>query len=120
MHISLSGNACPACYSRIASQSDCTTVGQNNAGSIGWEGTETNNAWPAGCYHCNDVDECSDGTWWNKHASGAANAGARPWCVKTDGGGVGDGTSDPCAAAVDGVILTAAGEFFSLRHPALL
>jgi len=46
-----------------------------------FQGTETDSDWPGGCYHCDGVAQCSDGTWFNKASSGSANEGATPICA---------------------------------------
>jgi len=85
----VAGNSCPEGLARITTEADCQ-VAAAAAGLPGlrYRGTETSESWPAGCYFCKDEDDCSDGTWFNKHSTGAANGGARTYCK----GGESDGT----------------------------
>merc|ERR1712166_323387 len=85
--LGLPGNICPSGYTKISTQFECAKVGNLNSESLGWQGTEKDKSWPSGCYHCRNVNECTDGTWFNKHSTGKANAGARPWCLKSTSGG---------------------------------
>jgi len=43
-------------------------------------GSENVTDWPAGCYSCSNMADCTDGVWFNAHATGAANGQARPLC----------------------------------------
>ena len=36
--------------------------------------------WPRGCYVCDGAKDCTDGFWFNQHASGAAVQGAGAVC----------------------------------------
>jgi len=77
------GNACPPGFNKIVTQNECKRIGELNGASHGWEGAENEDSWPSGCYHCSEVDGCTDGTWFNKNPTGQANAGATPWCLKS-------------------------------------
>ena len=81
------GNACPAGYSHIGSVEHCR-VALDIYGTDGEElnGVEDASNWPKGCYSCDDVGGCTDGVWFNTHATGAANGGARPYCVSDAAG----------------------------------
>jgi len=81
------GNTCPSGYNKISTKNECKEIGKFNGASHGWEGTENEDSWPSGCYHCSNVNGCIDGTWFNNHSTGQANAGATPWCLKSSGGG---------------------------------
>ena len=83
------GNACPSGYSKITSAAACKDAGAAVETSSDYNGSEDERTWPSGCYHCDGVDECTDGTWFNKHATGSANGGARPYCTS----GTSTGTS---------------------------
>jgi len=85
------GNACPGSASKITTASDCKAAGSMLGLRGGYQGTENDEDWPAGCYHCNNVLECKDGTWFNEHSRGSANGGATPICYGDGGDGGGGG-----------------------------
>ena len=101
------GNVCPSGYSKISDKRDCKNLGNRNSASLGWGGTENDNSWPSGCYHCSNVDECADGTWFNRHSTGKANAGARPWCLKSTSGGSAPPAPPALPAAMPGKLMFA-------------
>jgi len=68
------GNACPANYEKITSNTQCKLAED-------YQGQEKDGTWPSGCYFCDGVEDCEDGTWFNKHRTGSANGGAQPWCT---------------------------------------
>jgi len=68
------GNACPANYEKITSKTQCKLAED-------YQGREKDGTWPSGCYLCDGVEDCDDGTWFNEHSTGSANGGARPWCT---------------------------------------
>jgi len=77
------GNSCPDGYAQIHQKKACKTIGRTHSTSLGWTGQENTPNWPSGCYHCDSVDGCTDGTWFNKHTPGSANGRARLWCQKS-------------------------------------
>ena len=68
------GNACPANHEKITSNRQCKLAED-------YRGKENDDTWPSGCYFCDGVEDCEDGTWFNKHSTGSAHGGARPWCT---------------------------------------
>jgi len=75
------GNECPSGYTQITEEVACR-AGMQLAGEehMYFGGTEDSAEWPKGCYYCEGVDGCENGTWFNSNAAGAANGGARPYC----------------------------------------
>jgi len=80
-----SGNTCPSGSSKVTTKKRCRRIGKKNNGSLGWNGRENDSTWPSGCYHCDNVPGCTDGTWFNKHSTGSSNGAAKPWCLQGDG-----------------------------------
>jgi lysophospholipase L1-like esterase len=80
-----SGNTCPLGSSKVMTKNQCRRIGKKNYESLGWNGRENDSTWPSGCYHCDDVPGCTDGTWFNKHSTGSSNGDAKPWCLQGDG-----------------------------------
>ena len=78
------GSSCPSGYDKVSTVKDCKKIGKQNSASLGWKRTEKKSSWPAGCYHCDNVSDCSDGTKFNKHPTGQARAGVRLWCLPSD------------------------------------
>jgi len=78
------GNTCPSGSIKIMSKKKCSNIGKEHDDSIQWnKGIEEDENWPSGCYHCNEIDDCTDGTWFNKHPTGSSNGDATPWCMTT-------------------------------------
>ena len=77
------GNACPPNYQKITSNKKCKLAHQTQ-NFAKYQGKEDDGEWPSGCYFCDSVDGCSDGTWFNQHSTGSSNGGARPWCSKAN------------------------------------
>ena len=77
------GNECGSGFTQITEEVACR-AGMQLAGEDHDEfmGTEDSANWPRGCYYCEDVCGCNDGTWFNQNAVGSANGGARPYCQK--------------------------------------
>jgi len=74
------GNVCPSGYVKLTTKKGCqSAVGKANVSNF--QGTENDSAWPGGCYQCDDVAGCSDGTWFNEAGVGSAHGGATPVCV---------------------------------------
>jgi hypothetical protein len=75
------GNVCAADQEKLTTLATCR-AGMRLAGQSGdsYNGAETSSDWPSGCYYCDDVDDCADGTWLNEDSTGEANGGARPYC----------------------------------------
>jgi len=90
----VTGNTCPAGYTYISSWPACRAALSAYSSSLPPDGsaifgydfvdTETEQSWPKGCYHCDDVNGCTDGAWYNNHGTGSANAGAQVMCGKMD------------------------------------
>eukprot|EP00578_Thalassiosira_sp_NH16_P024103 CAMPEP_0181098304 /NCGR_PEP_ID=MMETSP1071-20121207/12054_1 /TAXON_ID=35127 /ORGANISM="Thalassiosira sp., Strain NH16" /LENGTH=536 /DNA_ID=CAMNT_0023180889 /DNA_START=170 /DNA_END=1780 /DNA_ORIENTATION=+ len=76
------GNDCPSGYTKITSELGCSVANNQLNLSYGFVDTEDDNAWPGGCYHCDNVAGCADGTWLNYADPGAANGGATPICAE--------------------------------------
>lgn len=83
------GNECPDGASKITNQAECwAAMDQVGPSGLSWGGTEIDEDWPSGCYLCQDVDGCVDGTWFNSHPTGGTrgtrrrrrNRGPRPYC----------------------------------------
>ena len=80
-----SGNGCPVGYSKLNTIAECRAGMEmlglaEGRGDYGLEGTETHASWPAGCYYCRNVDDCTDGIWLNYHQTGSAYGDAKPLC----------------------------------------
>lgn len=77
-------NTCPSGYERIVDEAECRASmpliqGGDPDHYNGNSGPEAD--YPSGCYSCNrQANGCSNGVWFNPHASGAAATGARPVC----------------------------------------
>jgi len=88
--VSDSQNACPEGYSKLTSPWSCRAAldilgpGGESGSYPGYDfqGEETDAGWPSGCYECRNVQGCTDGVWYNHHAIGSPNGGARPICAK--------------------------------------
>lgn len=92
----VTGNTCLPGYTYISSWPSCraalsaysSSLAPDDTGSaiFGYDfvDTETEQNWPKGCYHCDDVNGCWDGAWYNNHDTGSANAGAELICGKVD------------------------------------
>jgi len=82
------GNSCPSGYVKLAAEAECWAAAQRiddhnllpDASETSFQGKERANDWPAGCYHCDNVPDCTNGIWWNKDKTGAANGDATPLC----------------------------------------
>lgn len=78
------GNTCPSGSIKITSKKKCSNIGKEHDDSIQWnKEIENDENWPSGCYHCDEIDDCTDGTWFNEHPTGNSNCDATPWCMKT-------------------------------------
>jgi len=74
-------NDCPTGYVKVTTEVECRAAsGLVKVADNEWQGKENAADWPAGCYFCSHDDECTTGTWFNEHGTGAAHAGARPYC----------------------------------------
>jgi len=76
-------DTCPDGYQAVVSASKCLGA-KGVVSSIGnkWQGIESADNFPAGCYYCKeDADDCEKGTWFNNHKTGKANDVAQPYCV---------------------------------------
>jgi len=75
-------NVCPLGYQKIQSKQGCqaavTFVGLSD---WDWEGDEDEKNWPSKCYFCDNVNDCTDGVWFNEHRTGKAKTGVRPICA---------------------------------------
>ena len=82
------GNSCPSGFEKITSSANCRAAMDllQSVEPNEWAGTETERDWPSGCYHCNDVEDCEDGFWFNFHRRGTSNGNARPVCVSEEDG----------------------------------
>ncbi|EJK49362.1 hypothetical protein THAOC_31766, partial [Thalassiosira oceanica] len=79
-----SGNGCPDGRVKVTCRDGCEqamNVAPANVRNADFAGTETEKNWPSGCYFCDNVKNCWDGVWFNRHESGRANGGAAPLCV---------------------------------------
>mmetsp|Transcript_27778 Transcript_27778/g.66949 ORF Transcript_27778/g.66949 Transcript_27778/m.66949 type:complete len:478 (+) Transcript_27778:134-1567(+) len=76
------GNACPSGYTKLTTELGCTVANSQLNLSYGFIDTENAAKWPGGCYHCDNVAGCTDGTWFNYANPGAANKGAMPICAE--------------------------------------
>lgn len=75
---------CPSGFTELATQYMCRAA-MAPLGLEGWEWQdyEMESGWPAGCYHCEGVNSCSNGVWFNDHASGSERSGTRRICGKS-------------------------------------
>lgn len=73
-------NVCPSGYQKIQSEQGCKAA-MTLIGKSDWEGSEDENNWPSKCYFCNNVEDCTDGVWFNKQGTGKAATGAKPICA---------------------------------------
>lgn len=78
----VSVNVCPSGYQKIQSEQGCKAA-MALIGEDDWKGTEDENNWPSKCYFCNNVQDCTNGVWFNKHGTGQARNGAKPICAVT-------------------------------------
>lgn len=78
------GNTCAGGgWSKITTLAACRSAIE----LLGYDGTkyrgdEDEASWPSGCYFCAGVPGCTNGFWFNEHASGSANGGAAPVCER--------------------------------------
>lgn len=79
-------NTCPSGYQKIQSVQGCRAALPliDSFMNDDFEGVEDSRNWPAKCYYCNNVNGCSNGVWFNTHASGKAKTGAKPICALPD------------------------------------
>jgi len=75
------GNNCITGYEKLTTLPGCQAAASQLNLSI-FAGTETDDNWPGGCYHCNSVSGCTNGVWFNYDFDGSANGGATPICAK--------------------------------------
>lgn len=76
-------SACGKGYQTITTASKCRGAKfvESSSGNE-WRGVESDKDFPAGCYHCKaNLDDCIEGTWFNKHKTGKANEVAQPYCT---------------------------------------
>jgi len=80
------GNECPEGFSKVTEKGDCQAAAAWASDPKFWLLFDTESAknWPHGCYFCEDVGDCSDGTWFNSHPGGSDHGGARPYCKGGD------------------------------------
>ena len=79
--IAAAGDACPDGFAAIASRGVCLAAAAELSLG-GWDFAEEDEAdWPSGCYFCDGVGGCSDGLWYNEHATGRAVSGTRTACA---------------------------------------
>ena len=45
-----------------------------------YNGRESDENWPKGCYYCDNVDYCYDGVWFNDASVGSSNGDAQLFC----------------------------------------
>ena len=64
------GNECGSGFTQITEEVACR-AGMQLAGKYhaNFGGTEDSANWPRGCYYCEDVSGCNDGTWFNEMPS---------------------------------------------------
>ena len=74
------GNDCPSGYVKLTTKKGCKTA-MRKANLSSFQGTEDDSDWPGGCYHCDGVASCLDGTWFNEAGVGSAHGGATPICA---------------------------------------
>lgn len=76
------GNACLNGYVKLTTLPGCiAAMNQLSIPEGDFQGPENESNWPGGCYHCNGVDGCTNGVWFNYAKTGAANGGATPICA---------------------------------------
>ena len=80
IELASAGNVCPINYTKITSAMTCRAVAKE-VNLMEFAGVEYEQAWPGGCYYCNNVPNCLDGVWFNSHPEGSSNGGAAPICV---------------------------------------
>jgi len=73
-------NVCSSGYQKIQSEQGCEAA-MDVVGKTEFNGVETTEDWPSNCYFCDDVDDCTNGVWFNKNKVGSAVSGARPICA---------------------------------------
>jgi len=78
-----SGNVCPSGFSPITSMAECR-VAMDLSGYDGdsFRGEERDGDWPRGCYRCQGVSGCINGSWFNNHPIGSANGNAQTYCAR--------------------------------------
>eukprot|EP00854_Cymbomonas_tetramitiformis_P004143 gene4143-5121_t len=90
VQLTSAGNSCPSGYQKITTMPECRAglklVGDNPFARVDYWGSEDESGWPSGCYYCDSVDNCVDGTWLNTHSTGSSNGGAKPYCVSQSDG----------------------------------
>jgi len=95
------GNECPEGRVKVTDETDCQNAqkcGPESVKNGGWAGSENEPEWPSGCYYCEDVDGCDDGTWFNTYPIGVENGEATSLCVLSTWSGCGGGTTSPTTA----------------------
>lgn len=76
------GNTCADDREKVTTVAACKKAKEEVSLSHStWNGKEEDSDWPSGCYFCDDVSGCVDGTWFNKDTTGSANGNARPLCA---------------------------------------
>jgi len=79
---------CPDGYSPVteniyACRAAMALVDPGDQEGGGFQGTEKDRDWPSGCYFCDGVEECSDGTWFNNEKKGNNDvSGVKRYCAK--------------------------------------
>ena len=81
------GNACPMGYTTVTAEHICQVVvellAMENTATPNYVGTENSSDWPFGCYYCHGGAGCGESSaWFNSHATGMHNAGARVYCTR--------------------------------------
>ena len=81
------GLPCPAGHSTVDTEQACQAsvalVGASEPAPPKYMGEEEASDWPVGCYRCDGVAECGGSSaWFNSHATGVANSGARRYCAR--------------------------------------
>ena len=80
--IASAGNACPSDSAKLTSIAACrAAIDLLGYDGEDYEGDEDELSWPSGCYFCDGVSGCTNGFWFNSHATGAANGDAAPVCA---------------------------------------
>jgi hypothetical protein len=83
----VTGNVCGSGLEKVTTVEECR-VALRLEGYLGedFQGSEDDSSWPSGCYQCQGVSGCSNGIWFNSHATGASNGGAKSFCVSNASG----------------------------------
>eukprot|EP00931_Biecheleriopsis_adriatica_P025270 TRINITY_DN15562_c0_g1_i1.p1 TRINITY_DN15562_c0_g1~~TRINITY_DN15562_c0_g1_i1.p1 ORF type:complete len:415 (-),score=72.51 TRINITY_DN15562_c0_g1_i1:426-1586(-) len=77
------GSDCPEGFEPITSLAACRAaldIVGISGGDFG--GSESDKNWPRGCYYCKNVQDCSNGVWFNKDSTGESISGTRRLCHK--------------------------------------